>query len=314
MNITITGNLGAGKTTVCRELKKLGYDTFSGGDIFRKVAENRGVSVTELNEMIKGDSTVDDEIDGMTARMGKETDHTVFDFRMGWHFIPDSYKVFLLVDTDIAAERVFHDNARSAEKYASVEEAKAFLQKRAVSEQERFEQLYGVDYYDADNYDLIIESSFATPAEIAKEIICSMKKYEAGDKAQRIELGIPGLYPTQTFRDFSEKRLNECITNAEEKDSLCVPSKIPVALKDGYCYILDGHHRVFGGARSGKKFADVKFDSAEASGVKITPLKKEDLCDFEDFGRIAYRSDTLIPKRGFLMDFHTNLPGYTKET
>ena len=26
MNVTITGNLGAGKTSVCNELKKMGYE------------------------------------------------------------------------------------------------------------------------------------------------------------------------------------------------------------------------------------------------------------------------------------------------
>ena len=53
MNVTITGNLGAGKTSVCNELKKMGYDVISGGDIYRTYAQEHGITIVELNEMAK---------------------------------------------------------------------------------------------------------------------------------------------------------------------------------------------------------------------------------------------------------------------
>ena len=52
----------------------------------------------ELNELAKKDKSIDDMLDERSIRLGKELDSTIFDSRMGWHFIPDSFKVFLLAD------------------------------------------------------------------------------------------------------------------------------------------------------------------------------------------------------------------------
>lgn len=265
MNITITGNLGAGKTTVRDELKKLGYDTLSGGDIFRRVAEQRGVSVVELNEMVKGDPAIDDEIDGMTTKLGKEVDNTVFDFRLGWHFVPDSFKVFLLIDPDVAAERVFGGAARSAENYRSIEDTKAALKKRAQIESERFADLYGINYYNAGNYDLIIESSYAAPEQITQEIVRCCKLYESGDTRRRIELGIPGLYPAKPFSYFDYGRMQEYRETENRFEGLCVSCTVPVTVKDGYCCLVEGYHRILAGLSAGKCFADVRFDFSDAA-------------------------------------------------
>lgn len=301
MNITITGNLGAGKTTVRDELKKLGYDTLSGGDIFRKVAEQRGVSVVELNEMVKGDPAIDDEIDGMTSRLGREVDNTVFDFRLGWHFVPDSFKVFLLIDPDVAAERVYGGTARNAEDYQSLADAKDALRKRARIESERFADLYGIDYYDAKNYDLVIESSYATPEQITREIVRCLKCYESGDTERRIELGIPGLYPTKCVEELAEDRLNACRAKERETDSLCVTGDVPIAVKDGYSYLMGGHHRVFAGASVGKVFARVRLESPGADRA-WTALDKQALHGFEQMGGFCYRCDTLVPREGFMLE------------
>ena len=52
MNIKLTGNLGSGKTTICNILKERGYEIVSTGKIFRQIAEEKNVSVIELNKMI----------------------------------------------------------------------------------------------------------------------------------------------------------------------------------------------------------------------------------------------------------------------
>lgn len=276
MNITITGNLGAGKTTVRDELKKLGYDTLSGGDIFRRVAEQRGVSVVELNEMVKGDPAIDDEIDGMTAKLGREVDNTVFDFRLGWHFVPDSFKVFLLIDPNVAAERVFGGAARSAENYRSVEDAKAALKKRAQIESERFADLYGIDYYNAGNYDLIIESSYAAPEQITSEIVRCCRRFESGDRRPRIELALQGLYPAKTFSHFDFERIAEYRSEEERCEGLCVSKTVPVTVKDGCCCLLEEHGRILAGAMAGKCFAEVRFDFSDTAVKSVSFVQKDE--------------------------------------
>ena len=45
MNITITGNLGSGKSSVAKIIVKKGYEFVSTGNIFRQLAMQKGVSV-----------------------------------------------------------------------------------------------------------------------------------------------------------------------------------------------------------------------------------------------------------------------------
>jgi cytidylate kinase len=181
MNVTITGNLGAGKTSVCNELKKMGYDVISGGDIYRTYAQEHGITIVELNEMAKTDRSVDIQIDERTKKLGTEVDHTIFDSRMAWHFVPDALNIFLAVDAKTAAERVYADKLRKGEERYSnsdCEYTEKELQKRAELERERFIDMYGVDYFDQSHYDVIINTEKLTPREVAKEIDQSVKRIE----------------------------------------------------------------------------------------------------------------------------------------
>ena len=178
MNISLTGNLGSGKTSVCKELEKLGFNIISAGSIFRDIAAQKNISVIELNKLAETDRSIDDLIDNRTTELGKTLDNTVFDSRIAWHFAPDSFKVFLLVDTKEAANRVYNGENRNAENYSSIEDTINGLITRANLERERFKDIYNIDYYNASNYNLIIESTSASPLEIAQEIIRNFNLYK----------------------------------------------------------------------------------------------------------------------------------------
>ena len=72
--ITISGDLGSGKTSVSKILiEKLGYERFSVGDAWRKVAENEGVSILELNKRAEKDKSIDLKVDNEMIEVGKTT-------------------------------------------------------------------------------------------------------------------------------------------------------------------------------------------------------------------------------------------------
>lgn len=77
MNISITGTLGSGKSSVCKILKENGYDIISNGVLFREIAEEKGITVVELNELAKKDKSIDDMLDERSIRLGKELDSTI---------------------------------------------------------------------------------------------------------------------------------------------------------------------------------------------------------------------------------------------
>lgn len=213
VNITLTGNLGSGKTTICNILKERGYEIVSTGKIFRQIAEEKNVTVIELNKMAEQDRSIDDLLDNKTSELGKRLDNVVFDSRLAWNFVPESFKVFLLVETQEAARRVYEDRERNAESYSSVEEAKEGLVKRANLEKSRFQDLYSINYYNASNYNLVIESTKAKPEDIADEIIRQFELYQQSAFDTKVLINQRGeqqdkIYEEYTLEDYRNEKNN----------------------------------------------------------------------------------------------------------
>lgn len=160
--ITIAGTLGSGKSSTAKALAAaLGFTHFSSGDLFRKIAEERGESIEAINLSAEVQKDIDYKVDELLRTMYAEQDGMVIDSRMAWHWMPDSFKVFLQLDTDTAAERIFshmQESGRVSEAATSVDEVKASIERRLASEQKRYFDLYGVDPRDPSNYDLVIDT------------------------------------------------------------------------------------------------------------------------------------------------------------
>ena len=137
--------------------------------MFRSIGQEMGykdiLSFNQDSEVVKA---VDSMVDNKTKIIGKERlqDNIVFDSRLAWHFIPNSYKVFIDVNIDTAARRLI-EAKRNSEKVQSTTDAKHSLQERWSTENNRYQELYQTDNLDLNNYDLVIDSSDKTPEEIA---------------------------------------------------------------------------------------------------------------------------------------------------
>lgn len=188
MLISITGRLGSGKSTICGILKeKYGFDIFSTGTINREFARSLGITTLELNERLKEDPELDKQIDGTVTRLSieKKDEKLIFDSRMAWHFAKNTFKIFLTIDPMEAAQRVMKNQRGAEEHYESVEDACAGLVKRGNVERERFIQIYGVDYFDHNNYDLIVDTTSRTPDEIVNIIIENYNDYCANQNTYK---------------------------------------------------------------------------------------------------------------------------------
>ena len=96
----------------------------------------------------------------------------------GWYAVPESFKVYLTIDINEAAKRAFYDEDRkSTEKFSSIEDQKADMQRRYKMENERYFSLYGVHKEDLSNYDLVIDTTTKTPEEVKQEIIDAYEKW-----------------------------------------------------------------------------------------------------------------------------------------
>lgn len=287
MNISLTGTLGSGKSSVCKILEKQGYSTISNGILFRQIAQEKGISVVELNKLAETDKSIDKMLDERSIQLGKERDQTIFDSRMGWHFIPDSFKVFLMTNMDEAANRVFHDH-RVSENYESVEEAKKDLLRRQLLEKERFSTLYGVDYLDLNNYDLVIETTSVSPELVAQTILDTMKAASSGEK--HILLNPTSLYPTKSTKEFSVE--NESATAQVDLQS----HSVEVAIIGNRFCIADGHERVIDCIQQKENFLPVKFVKSNNLSAPV----ESQIHEFETVGNFTYKLYPDFSEKNFL--------------
>ena len=247
MHITLTGNLGSGKSTICKILdNEYKYEIYSTGTVQRKLAQELGISVLEMNQLMCTDHKYDKMIDDTTARISRENPEKpiVFDSRLAWNFVETSFKVFLSVSLDVAANRVYGDNRGDVEKYASVEDAKQQLKLRAETEDQRYKDIYGVDYFNFNNYNLVLDSTFCTPELLAKVIL------EEARNSDGISTKIL----------MSTKRLGvEDAVISANPETYVVKANV-VITKEGDDYkVIEGMELVKEAAKKGIPFVEVKF-------------------------------------------------------
>lgn len=181
MHITITGNLGSGKSTVGKLLnEKYQFEIYSTGKVQRELARQMNMTTLELNQLMCSDRKYDKMIDDETARISRENldKDIIFDSRLAWHFVEHSFKVFVSVSLEEAAVRVMNDQRGAEERYSTLEEAKKLLAERAATECVRYKDIYNLNYMDFSNYNLVIDSTYCTPDKIAEIILKEAKEYE----------------------------------------------------------------------------------------------------------------------------------------
>lgn len=183
--ITIAGRPGSGKSTASKLIaEKLGYEHFSSGDLFRAIGRERGIDVTQTNRAARHDGDIDRLVDERLVEIGKTQEFVAIDSRLAWHWIPQSFKVFLSLDLEVAARRITANIDPERMKHEHIpedpKEYAAALQDRLDLESERYQDKYGINPYDLDNYDLVVDTEANSPEQTAELI---MNAYEEWKKA-----------------------------------------------------------------------------------------------------------------------------------
>lgn len=173
--ISVSGIVGSGKSSVAKKLaEKLGYDYHSVGKMMREIAIKKGLHLSEIGKIAEKGRELDEELDNMQKNLDKEKENYVMDSRLGFHFMPHSYKIFLTVDIDVAAKRIYNAN-RGEERYLDVEECKRHLLRRIESEKLRYKQYYDIDFPDEGKFDLVIDTTNMIAEEVVEKIIKAIK-------------------------------------------------------------------------------------------------------------------------------------------
>jgi cytidylate kinase len=168
--ITFSGLHGAGKSTHAKQIaEEFGLRYVSAGDVARKVARDRGLTLTELTDLTARDASIDNALDDMTRREAKKGS-VVLDGQLAGWMARDfaDIKVYLRAPLSIRVGRLASRDG------VSLEEATKELLHREEAERERYKSLYGIDVGDISIYEVILDTSLLgleSTREVLKTIV-----------------------------------------------------------------------------------------------------------------------------------------------
>lgn len=167
MKITVYGLAATGTSTVSKLLAKKRNAAFqSSGGYTREEATELGMTIYEYEAYAVDKLELDIARDKRIAAYGTTHDNFVFDSRLAWHFIPDSFKVCLTADPDTTYRRI------AAREECDVTTAQEMTEKRRANMEDRFRRAYPHITFPPppDTFDLIIDTTAHTPDEVVEEI------------------------------------------------------------------------------------------------------------------------------------------------
>ena len=181
--ISLAGDLGSGKSTVTAILMEaLGAEKYSTGTIVRSIAERMGMTIGELNVYMESHPEIDTEVDDGLKALASDPRSLIIDSRMAWHFTKGTFKVYLSTDVEVASARIMGAN-RSGEHVATLDETINCTKARRESEKKRYFTQYGVDITDLSNYSLVVDTTYASPIEVAEVILSSLEEWRENNEA-----------------------------------------------------------------------------------------------------------------------------------
>jgi CMP/dCMP kinase len=171
MIISLSGVGGSGKSTIAQKLaEQLNWPRYYMGGLRREMAAKRGMTLAEYNRLGETDPETDKEVDNYQKELGEKEDNFIIEGRTSWLFIPHSLKIYLDVEEDEGAQRVFshlqQDNSRNeGSSLDNVELVRESIRKRQASDSLRYQKYYGIDVYNPDNYDFYLDTTNLSPEE-----------------------------------------------------------------------------------------------------------------------------------------------------
>jgi CMP/dCMP kinase len=195
--ITISGKPGSGKSSTADKVSELlGYTRYSSGDMVRNLLAREHMTLAEYNERAKSDHSLDEKIDHLLRNLRNKND-IVVDSRLGFYWLPESFKVYLDLDIQVATVRIFKDavsnqgRTKGGELAHSLDTVAKQVKARMETEQRRFKDMYGIDPYNPEHFDLVIDTSRHSPQTVALTIFDTYRRWLKTTTWKREHSAIP---------------------------------------------------------------------------------------------------------------------------
>ncbi len=172
MRVTISGPPGSGTTTVARLLaEKLGFKLISAGEIFRKLAADRGMTLEEFSKYAESNPDIDFYIDKLQKEMAEREDNVVVEGRLSGWMVKDAFKVWIYASPEVRYRRIAQREGKDIARVKNETKRREELEKR------RYKKFYSIDLDDISIYHIAINSEHFKPEEIVEIILKALEFY-----------------------------------------------------------------------------------------------------------------------------------------
>ncbi len=172
--ITVSGRSGAGVTTLCEGLSAaLDCGYVSGGEVFRELADERDMSLTQFvakaSESEEIDRAIDRRLRTIAEKWGTANRAFILESRLAGWLAGNRADLRIWLD---APEEVRVDRTSDRE------EVGAEMRVRDVIDTKRYEDYYGIDITDQSIYDLSINTARWTPEGVLELALTAVEQYD----------------------------------------------------------------------------------------------------------------------------------------
>ncbi len=171
MRVTVSGLPGSGTTSLSQHLAKTHqYDLISAGEVFRQMAAEHQMNLTEFGRLAEKDPCFDRMIDERQKEIALAHEDIIVEGRLSAWFVPEAdLRIWLFAPLDTRIHRI-----QVRDTPGDIETAAILTREREACEALRYRTYYNIDIEDLSPYHLVLNSGLWGVEELGSIVDCAM--------------------------------------------------------------------------------------------------------------------------------------------